>query len=117
MEVNATIDLQPIFFQQAKALIIEDSYPELERLAATMLENPTLSIRVEGHTDNLGKPEDLLKLSEDRAIAIKQFLTQKGVQPDRIEVIGYGAKFPKANNDDDSLRPLNRRVEVRITKI
>jgi outer membrane protein OmpA-like peptidoglycan-associated protein len=117
MEVNATIDLQPIFFQQSKSVIIEDSYPELERLAVTMLENPTLRIRVEGHTDNLGKAEDLLKLSEERALAIKDFLTKKGVQADRVETIGYGAKFPKVNNDDDTLRPQNRRVEVRITKI
>jgi outer membrane protein OmpA-like peptidoglycan-associated protein len=117
MEIDATIELEPIFFQQAKAEIIEESYPELERLSATMLENPSLHIRIEGHTDNLGRPEDLLKLSEERAAAIKTFLVQKGVRAERIETIGYGSKFPKADNNDDNLRPQNRRVEVRIIKI
>jgi len=117
LEVNATIQLQPIFFQQSKPIILEESFPELERLAATMVEMPKLNIRVEGHTDNLGRAEDLLRLSEERAQAIKQFLVQKGIRADRIDTVGYGAKFPQNNNTSDELRAFNRRVEVRIIKL
>ena len=117
LEVNDKIELQPIFFQQSKAIILESSYSELEHLANIMQENPNLEIRIEGHTDNVGKPEDLLRLSEDRANAIRDFLTKKGVDGRRVQTIGYGPKFPINDNSTDELRSLNRRVEVRITKI
>ncbi|MFZ4783805.1 MAG: hypothetical protein ACOYLC_15935, partial [Armatimonadaceae bacterium] len=51
--VNSKIELRPIFFQQSKAIILEESFGELERLANLLLETPTLQIRVEGHTDNI----------------------------------------------------------------
>ncbi|MBK7938828.1 MAG: OmpA family protein [Lewinellaceae bacterium] len=117
LEVNAKIVLRPIYFQQSKAIILEESYPELESLAATLLEMPGLHIRVEGHTDNLGKAEDLLHLSEERADAIKVFLVQKGISGKRIETIGHGPKYPLTDNSTDELRSQNRRVEFIITKI
>ncbi len=117
LEVNAKIELRPVFFQQSKAIILEQSYPELRRLATVMLENTSLHIRVEGHTDNVGQVEDLLHLSEDRAIAVKVFLIRQGVAADRIHSVGYGPKYPINNNSDNDLRSLNRRVEVVIIKI
>jgi len=117
LEVNAKIELPPIFFQQSKAVILEESYGDLERLASTMLEMPRLHIRIEGHTDNVGKAEDLLRLSEDRADAIKAFLVQKGISKDRIQTAGYGPKYPLNDNSTDELRSQNRRVEFIITKI
>jgi outer membrane protein OmpA-like peptidoglycan-associated protein len=117
LEVNSKIELQPIFFQQSKAIILEESYPEIERLAATLKEMPTLRIRIEGHTDNVGKAEDLLRLSEERAEAIREFLVQKGIDRGRIEVIGYGPRFPLTDNSSDEMRARNRRVEFVVTKI
>lgn len=117
LEVNAKIELLPIFFQQSKPVILEESYSELERLAATMTEMPGLQIRVEGHTDNVGKAEDLLRLSEERAEAIKVFLVQKGIDPKRIATVGYGPRYPLNDNSTDELRAQNRRVEFVITKI
>lgn len=117
LEVNSKIELQPIFFQQSKAVILEESYAELETLAATLREMPTLRIRIEGHTDNVGKAEDLLRLSEERAEAIREFLGQKGVDKGRIEIIGHGPKFPLTDNSSDDMRARNRRVEFVVTKI
>jgi OOP family OmpA-OmpF porin len=117
LEANAKIELRPIFFQQSKAIILEESYKELERLVATLLENPALCIRVEGHTDNVGKSEDLLTLSKERAAAIKIFLIQKGIDEKRVETIGYGSQFPLNDNSTNELRTQNRRVEFIITKI
>ena len=117
LEVDDKIELLPIYFQQSKAIILESSYPELERLAQILQENATLEIRIEGHTDNVGKAEDLLRLSEDRAHAIRNFLVEKGVASSRIQSIGFGPKFPISDNSTDELRAKNRRVEIRITKI
>lgn len=117
LEVNAKIELRPIFFQQSKAIILEASYGELERLASLLLESPNLHIRIEGHTDNIGKAEDLYRLSEERAQALRDFLVKKGCAPGRIEVKGWGPKFPISGNDSEEQRAKNRRVEVVITKI
>lgn len=117
LEVNAKIELRPIFFQQSKAIILEESYGELERLASLLLESPNLHIRIEGHTDNIGKAEDLYRLSEERAQALRDFLVKKGCAPGRIEIKGWGPKFPINDNDSEELRAKNRRVEVVITKI
>ncbi len=116
-EVNERIPLHAIFFQQSKALILESSYPELERLYAVLQENPNLEIRIEGHTDNVGKAEDLLRLSEERAAAIRDFLVQKGITPGRVSIVGHGPKYPLTDNSTDDLRRQNRRVEIVITKI
>jgi outer membrane protein OmpA-like peptidoglycan-associated protein len=117
LETNSKIDLLPIFFQQSKAVILEESYGELMRLAVTMKEIPSMNIRIEGHTDNVGKTEDLLRLSEERADAIKLFLTNQGIDKIRIETAGHGHKYPLNDNSTDELRAQNRRVEFVITKI
>lgn len=117
LEVDAKIEMRPIFFEQSKATILEVSYTELERLATIMQTTPTLQIQVQGHTDNLGRVEDLMRLSEDRAQAIKDFLVKRGIAANRISTIGYGPKFPVTDNSSDDQRALNRRVEIRITKI
>lgn len=117
LEVNDKIELQPIYFQQSKAIILKNSYPELERLSTIMQENPTLEIRIEGHTDNVGQPDDLFRLSEERAESIRNFLIGKSIEARRIETIGQGPKFPITDNSTDELRSQNRRVEIIITKI
>jgi outer membrane protein OmpA-like peptidoglycan-associated protein len=117
LELNGKIDLHNIYFQQSKAVILESSFPELERLATILAETPNLNIRVEGHTDNQGKPEGLKQLSEERAAAIKQYLTDKGIASERIETIGHGAAYPISSNDSEAERAKNRRVEIRITKL
>jgi outer membrane protein OmpA-like peptidoglycan-associated protein len=115
--VNGRINLNPIFFLQSKPTILEKSLTELEKLADLLKNNQNMSIRIEGHTDNLGDPNDLQKLSEDRAIAVKEFLIKKGINESRLETKGLGAKQPVNNNNTQEQRELNRRVEFIITKI
>lgn len=117
LAVGSKIELQPIFFQQSKAVILDNSYPELSRLASLLLDNPKLRIRVEGHTDNVGQQSELVALSLQRANAIRDFLVAKGVSADRIETAGLGSKSPLNDNSTEEFRAQNRRVEVRITKI
>ena len=114
---GAVIHLNPIFFEQSKAEILPKSYPEIDRLVAFFNENPNLVVRIEGYTDNQGRPEDLLKLSEQRAEAIKVFLIKKGIAPARLETMGMGPRSPLNDNSTVELRALNRRTEFRIVRI
>jgi outer membrane protein OmpA-like peptidoglycan-associated protein len=113
---NAMILLEPIYFQQSKANILEKSFSELERLYSILQENPNLEIQIEGHTDNNGKPDELIRLSEDRSIAIKTHLVKLGITPNRLKTLGYGSKFPLNTNSSLDDREKNRRVEFRIIK-
>jgi outer membrane protein OmpA-like peptidoglycan-associated protein len=117
-EIGKKIDLHSIYFLQSKAIVRKDSYKELDRLADYLKEHPTIRIRVSGHTDNQGEEAALLKLSEDRAKAIKDYLVLKQfIDPYRIETVGYGASQPINDNSTDKLRMANRRVEVEVTAL
>jgi outer membrane protein OmpA-like peptidoglycan-associated protein len=115
--VNSKIALQPIYFKQSTATILKESYGELDRLFLTLAKNPGMYIRIEGHTDNVGKAEDLMNLSKERAEAIKAFLVEKGIAGERVAVVGHGPKFPLTDNSSDDMRSKNRRVEVIITRL
>lgn len=101
-----------ILFKAATADLLPSSNAELERLATTMLEDPTIRIEVQGHTDNLGTTAELNALSQKRANTIKAGLVQKGVKADRIVAKGFGATRPAFDNKDPKEREKNRRVEI-----
>ncbi|MCS6928702.1 MAG: OmpA family protein [Saprospiraceae bacterium] len=117
LEVGGKIELAPIYFKQSLPIILESSYNELERLSDLLHNNPTLAIRIEGHTDNVGRPEDLQQLSEQRAQAIRDFLVSRGIAAERIETVGFGARYPVNDNSTEELRAQNRRVEIRIIRM
>ncbi|RYZ31554.1 MAG: OmpA family protein, partial [Sphingobacteriales bacterium] len=68
------------------------------------------------HTDNTGSNEINLKLSQDRADAVREYFIGKGIEPDRVASKGYGEAKPVASNDTDEGRQTNRRVEFVIKK-
>ncbi len=117
LEVGSKIELAPIYFKQSLPVLLETSYGELERLADLLKNNPNMNIRIEGHTDNVGRPEDLQRLSEQRAQAIRDFLVSRSIAPERIESIGFGASRPVNDNSTEELRAQNRRVEIRVTRL
>ncbi len=108
------IELKPIFFERSKDHILPKSFPELNRLVRLLKKYPSMRIRVEGHTDNNGKPKALIKLSKDRAVAIKAFLVNRGIDESRIETVGFGGQYPFVENDSERNRRRNRRVEVYV---
>ena len=114
---NVNISLNPIYFQRSTPIIQKDSYLELDYLADVLKKFPEIHIRIEGHTDNNGTPETLLKLSQARALEVKKFLVRSRINPKRIEVMGYGSTRPMNANNAEDTRQLNRRVEEKITKI
>ena len=70
-----------------------------------------------GHTDNTGDASINLKLSESRALAVMNYLLQKGIDKNRLDYAGYGETRPITDNDSPESRDKNRRVEVKVLKI
>lgn len=116
IEVGAVVKLNNIFFQQSKAVLLEDSHPEIERLSAFLYENPTVEIELGGHTDNQGLAKLNLQLSKDRVEMVKSFLVERGIPAKRIETRAFGGTKPIASNHSPETRALNRRVEIKILK-
>jgi outer membrane protein OmpA-like peptidoglycan-associated protein len=103
--------IQGIVFDTGSATIKKQSFKVLDGAVKVMLAWPSLRLRIEGHTDNVGKPEDNQKLSEDRAKSVRDYLVSKGVDAGRLEAVGYGDTKPKADNKKAAGRALNRRIE------
>lgn len=89
---------------------------EVGRIAAVIAEYPGRTVRVEGHTDDVGSETTNLALSEQRARSVQARLIAEGVDPARIMVTGYGESRPVASNDTAAGRAENRRVEIVIAR-
>ena len=101
-----------VLFATGKAEVAAAGMRSIDKLAEWLKKNPTRNLLIEGHTDNTG-PEDFnMKLSQQRADAVKDALVSRGVGTDRITTKGYGPKYPVMANDTASGRQQNRRVEV-----
>jgi outer membrane protein OmpA-like peptidoglycan-associated protein/tetratricopeptide (TPR) repeat protein len=114
IEVNASIVLKNIFFDFNKYDVKTESGVELDIVVQLMNENPTLKIQIGGHTDNIGNAADNLKLSENRAKAVINYLASKGVDPKRLTYKGFGSTQPIAENKTEEGRALNRRTELKV---
>ncbi|HEU4470598.1 MAG TPA: OmpA family protein [Flavisolibacter sp.] len=99
-----------VYFATGSYRLLPSSYPALDELAALLLAQPGLQLRIEGHTDNQGKAEANQLLSERRAAAVRQYLEVKGILPTRLESAGYGSTRPVASNASAEGRAENRRV-------
>ena len=113
-EAARTYTLDNVHFDFGKATLRPDSFAELEELVSYLKRKEDIKVEIAGHTDNVGKEEDNLKLSQQRADAIRNYVIKKGIQPARVVAKGYGAAEPVTDNDTDKGRQLNRRTEVRI---
>jgi len=100
-------------FDFNKATIREHSFASLDRLA-TLLMNKHFNLKLAGYTDNVGGTEYNLRLSRDRAQAVKTYLVSKGVQDAQIQAEGYGKSHPIASNKTAKGRQTNRRVEFTL---
>ena len=107
-----TVILNNIEFEFGKAILRTERFPELENIIRIMEENKKTKIEINGHTDNIGTVEDNLKLSEDRAKAVMNYLANKGINYKRMSFIGFGESKPVGDNGTEKGRQANRRVEV-----
>lgn len=114
VEIGSKIVLKNIFFEYNKAVLQPESIPELERLVKLLNDVPTLKLEISGHTDNVGSQAYNVKLSEERAKAVVDYLVGKGISPDRLTYRGYGFSQPIADNSTEEGRAMNRRTEFKI---
>lgn len=103
-----------LLFETGKDVIMESSYSSLDELAKVMKNNPKANLYLEGHTDDVGEDQANMELSKNRAASVKRYLVNKGVSEGRISNDGFGETKPKAPNDTEEGRRLNRRVEMNI---
>ncbi|MGD0712077.1 MAG: OmpA family protein [Bacteroidales bacterium] len=111
-----TYTLDNVFFDTGLATLKPTSYKALNDLYEVMELKPTLIIEIDGHTDNTGTHEVNMKLSQDRANAVRNYIINKGIASNRITAIGYGDTMPVADNSTEEGRSKNRRTEVSIIK-
>ena len=107
--------LQQVHFAFGTATILPDSFPVLQEVADYLKANKGITrMAVEGHTDNKGSAQLNKDLSQNRANSVMKWLTQHGIEPNRLEAHGYGMEKPIEDNDTDAGRAKNRRVEFKI---
>jgi outer membrane protein OmpA-like peptidoglycan-associated protein len=89
----------------------------LNTLSDFMKQNPNVTkLRIEGHTDNVGTPDHNMKLSQERADAVKKWLTDHGTDGGRLVTQGYGQTHPLVDNDTADHKAMNRRTEFHVAE-
>ncbi|GEP49874.1 cell envelope biogenesis protein OmpA [Flavobacterium noncentrifugens] len=105
-----------ILFNSGKATFQQQTFPVLQSIVAILKEYPSSKFSIEGHTDSDGKDALNQKLSEDRAGAVKNYLTENGIAADRLTSVGFGESKPIDTNKTKKGKANNRRVEVKLVK-
>jgi outer membrane protein OmpA-like peptidoglycan-associated protein len=105
-----------ILFETGSDKLEQASFEILDEVASVMAQNERIRVRVEGHTDNVGKEDANKDLSTRRAASVRTYLAGKGVAEERLESTGCGQGTPIVANDNDENRAQNRRVEFVILR-
>jgi outer membrane protein OmpA-like peptidoglycan-associated protein/Tol biopolymer transport system component len=118
--------LENVFFDLGKSTLRSESFVELDKLYDYMVKNPSLKIEIGGHTDTRGDDKDNLKLSNDRAKAVYDYIVSKGIDAKRMTYKGYGetktvvsdAEIAKllTDKEKEAAHQKNRRTEYKIVK-
>lgn len=115
--VGQAVNLNNILFDQGKAELRAESKPELDKVVQLLQQQPSVEIELGGHTSSEGDAAMNRSLSYRRVKSCKDYLVSKGIDPGRVLAVGYGPDRPVASNDTEAGRALNRRVEMRLTKL
>ena len=107
---------QKIFFDTDKSTIQPRSFALLDEVGSVLRSRPTMTVRIEGHTDSRGTRAHNMKLSAARAASVRQHLMGLGIDPARMDAQGYGPDQPIETNKTAAGREKNRRVEFIITQ-
>lgn len=116
MDAGVKIVIENILFNTGKATLKPSSFESLDKFAKLLVKNPKVCIEVSGHTDNVGAASYNKKLSKQRALSVKNYLVNHGVEDERIIYEGYGMEQPIESNSTKEGREKNRRVEIKVLK-
>ena len=110
--LNTVYVLENIQFEFNSYALMPVSYSSLDRVVRYLLDHPELSVRLAGHTDNVGSAEYNRVLSSRRAKSAAAYLVAEGISADRVKTHGYGESRPLAPEKGEAAREVNRRVEI-----
>jgi len=109
------VNMSDVLFDTARYTLRPGAREKLAKVAGIILSHPGLKIEVEGHTDSVGGEEYNIRLSENRADAVRAFLVEQGVNPANVGAQGFGKSTPVADNSTAAGRQMNRRVELVVS--
>jgi outer membrane protein OmpA-like peptidoglycan-associated protein len=113
-DLGIVLTVGDVLFASGKADVALGAQRHIDKLAEFLNKNPNRNLLIEGHTDNTGGEDLNIKLSQQRAEAVRDLLIARGVSPQRITTRGYGPKYPLVSNDSAAGRQQNRRIDVLV---
>jgi outer membrane protein OmpA-like peptidoglycan-associated protein len=126
LSASDTVNIQ-VIARPVKTIVFEDVYFDFDRFSLTdaaqrilaqaveaMRADPTLRVRIEGHTCNIGTAEYNLALGDRRARSVQQYLSSNGIAADRLTTVSFGEEQPKHDNSREETRRLNRRAAMTV---
>lgn len=115
LKKDQTIVLDNIYFRLGSADLEPESFPTLNALRRVFIDNPGIVVQIEGHTDSQGSDEYNLRLSQQRADTVRNYIIDVlGISRDQVSSVGYGEARPVATNQTSAGRAQNRRIEFRV---
>lgn len=112
LDAEGKVALYGILFDIDKATLQQSSNRQLQEVLTLLLDNPELSLEIQGHTDSDGSEAYNLELSQRRSESVLAYLLLFGIDPSRLQARGYGESMPVAPNDTAENKAKNRRVEL-----
>lgn len=109
------LTLGDALFTTGRADLKPGALADVDRLVAFLNKYPERTVTIEGHTDSVGSAESNMTLSQNRADAVRSYLTQRGIDGSRIQTKGMGETVTVASNDSSGGRQQNRRVEIIVS--
>ncbi|HEV8147686.1 MAG TPA: OmpA family protein, partial [Bryobacteraceae bacterium] len=109
------VNMSDVLFDVGRYTLRPGAREKLAKVAGIILGHPGLRIEVEGHTDSTGGDEMNMKLSVNRAQAVREYLVAQGVRSENVTSKGFGKTMPVADNGNAAGRQMNRRVELVVS--
>ncbi len=109
------VNMADVLFETGKYALSQDAQLKLAKLSGIIQAHPGLNLAIEGHTDTTGSADFNMKLSQQRADTVREFLVSQGLSPDTITAKGMGEDNPVADNSTAAGRKQNRRVEIIVS--
>jgi OOP family OmpA-OmpF porin len=103
-----------VYFETNKANFKPATISKLNEAIEIIVKYPTAKFEISGHTDSIGNNESNLKLSKERATAVKNYLVSKGVSSNNLTAKGFGETQPVKSNMHNAGRAANRRVDIKL---
>ena len=115
MKSGENYELDEILYETDSYTLKDESKFTLRCFADYLKKNKTYTIKIEGHTDDIGDRQKNLILSQNRAAVVKEYLIEQGIQAERLASKGFGESRPKVPNNTPENRKKNRRTEFELT--